>query len=598
MLLWGAAAVVMTALGMDDPAQPWLEQVRQEQIASLYRNLLLGMSATWLAGGALCWLLVQQQAIGVATVTIWFGLVTLLTLSRLVLACFYARTPNAKQDWRKWGAWFTAGATSSGLVWGIGSIFLMAPDRFDLQLLVIVLISAVVYGALAAFAHWAPAFFGFFLPAMIPSALWSLAQGDPAHIVYGLLASIWIPAIAWLALRFYASAVQALSLGFENAALAQDLRRQKALADTANTEKSRFLAAASHDLRQPVHALGLFVGALKNEKLDAGAARLVEHIDVATGSLDELFTALLDVSRLDAGVVRPQLRAFALRPMLERLIEEMQPAAAAKSLSLRMRARDVWVMSDAVMLERIVRNLLSNAVRYTERGGVLAGVRRAGASASIEIWDTGPGIREEQRAMVFREFYQADARGGAGGLGLGLAIVQRLCALLAHPLELKSQPGRGSMFRVRAALASADAAQLETVPTAEPALAAGAHIWVIDDDLGPRAGMQALLTAWGYEVIAAASGEEMLAHYEAGRRAPSAILCDYRLDGEDGVAVIARLRKRVGAHIPAALITGDTGPERLREAVASGLPILHKPVSKPRLRALVGNLARAGMAAD
>ncbi|MGH6952407.1 MAG: sensor histidine kinase, partial [Vitreimonas sp.] len=355
--------MLATVLGLNDPDQPWPEEVRQEQIASLYRNLLLGMSSTWAAGGVLALLLMQQRAIGTATLVVWFTLITLLTGARLVLAAVYMRAPDAKQNWRRWGAWFTAGTIASGAAWGIGSIFLMAPDRFDLQLLVIVLISAVVYGALAAFAHWAPAFFGFFLPAMVPSAVWSLFQGDVVHLAYGVLACIWIPAISWLALRFYASGVRALSLGFENAALAQDLRRQKELADNANTEKSRFLAAASHDLRQPVHALGLFVGALKNEKVEPPAARLVEHIDVAAGSLEELFTALLDVSRLDAGVVQPQPRAVALRPMIQRLVGEMRPAAEAKGLALRLNARDLWAMSDAVMLERVVRNLLSNAVR-------------------------------------------------------------------------------------------------------------------------------------------------------------------------------------------------------------------------------------------
>jgi two-component system, sensor histidine kinase len=591
----GAVTVFATHSAQAEPAPPWLEQVRQEQIATLYRSIYLGISATWLAALVMVWLLHSEGVVSALTLSVWFGLVTLLTLSRVVLAWFYRRADDARTNWRKWGGWFTAGATSSGIVWGIGSVFLMNHDRFDLQLLVIILLSAVVYGSLAAFGRWMPAFFGFFLPSMAPSVIWSFAQGDVLHIAYGVLAAIWIPAMSVLALRFYGSAVEALKLGFENAALAEDLRRQKQRAEDANAAKTRFLAAASHDLRQPVHALGLFVGALRNEKLDAPSARLAEQIDSATASLDELFTSLLDVSRLDAGVVAPRLTAIEVRPMLERVVGELRPAAEAKDLALRVHARDVWVESDPVMLERVVRNLLTNAVRYTGSGGVLAAVRERDGQASIEVWDTGPGIPEHLHEEVFREFYQANRDQGEGGLGLGLAIVQRLCALLRHSLELRSRPGRGTMFRVRATLARPHAVQ-DQAPEAPLTVSAPAHIWVIDDEAAPREGMRALLTSWGHDVRVAASSAEVKAVFAGDRRRPSVILCDYRLAGENGVAVIAELRTLLGGDTPAALITGDTAPARLREAAESGLPILHKPVSNAKLRALIGNLTRAGVA--
>jgi signal transduction histidine kinase/CheY-like chemotaxis protein len=573
-------------------APPWFEQVRREQIASLYRNILFGMSTTWVAGAVLAMVLAQQRAVAAATVIVWFGIITLLTVARVVLAIIYAQTPDAQARWRKWAAWFTAGATSSGLAWGIGSVFLMAPARLDLQMLVVVLNAALVYGALAVFARWLPAFFGFTLPAVIPSTLWSLAQGDIVHLGYGVFAVVWIVSLVWLGRRFHAREVQTLSLGFENAALAEDLRRQKDLADNANLAKSRFLAAASHDLRQPVHALGLFVGALKNEELAPQASHLVEQIDAATESLDELFTALLDVSRLDAGVVQPDIRPVALRPLIERLAGELAPAAHAKGLELRLRASDLWARSDSVMLERILRNLMTNALRYTERGGVLVAVRVSGAAASIEVWDTGPGIPESLLEKVFGEFYQGSDRRGEGGMGLGLAIVRRLCALLGHDVELRSRVGRGSMFRVKAPIARPPAV-VAPREAMDAAVLPGARLWVVEDDAGARAGMQALLAAWGHDVRAAASGEEMLAAIGADARPPDAILCDYRLVGEDGVSVVNRLRARFDAQIPAALITGEARPDLLREALASGLPILHKPVSKARLRALIGNLTRA-----
>jgi len=575
----------------DKAAPPWLEQVRQEQVAGLYKNVLVGMMSTWLAGGVLALLLVQQHVIDVAVAAVWFGIVTLLTIARVALALVYARAPDAKRAWRKWASWFTAGCIAGGLSWGVGSVFMMAPDRLDLQLLVIVLLSAIVYGALASFGRWIPAFYGFFLPAMIPTAIWSLAQGDVVHVAYALLAAIWIPSVAWLALRFNAGVVQALTLGFENAALAEDLRAQKQLAEDANLAKSRFLAAASHDLRQPVHALGLLVGALKHERLEPAAASLVDKIDAATESLDDLFSALLDISRLDAGVVEPRVRPVAVGPLLERLADEVRPEAEAKGIDVRVRPRDVWVLSDAVMLERIARNLISNAVRHTERGSVLAAVRIVEGRGAIEVWDTGPGIAAHERELVFREFYQAD-KSRTKGLGLGLSIVRRLCTLLGHEIDLRSRLGRGSVVRVSARLAQApEAADAAPLPLRETC---AGRIWVIDDDHGVRAGMQALLTNWGHEVSVAASADEMLGAYAQDKRLPDAILCDYRLTEGDGFAAIDRLRRELGASVPAALITGDTAPEQLRQAAASGLPVLHKPVVKARLRALIGNLVRAG----
>ncbi|WP_395646416.1 hybrid sensor histidine kinase/response regulator [Terricaulis sp.] len=594
-----AAMSVLALFERDEgPPPPWREQLRQAQIASLYSNIYLGMTATWFAALALVWLLFEQGVATAEVATIWFALVTLLTLSRLVLAWFYARAPDARTDWRKWGFWFTAGATSSGFVWGFGLILMMTPDRLDLQLMVVMLLSGIVYGSLAAFGRWMPAFFGFYLPSMVPGAIWSLAQGDTVHVVAGLLAAIWIPAMTVLALRVYRDAEAAMTLGFENQALAENLRRQKQVADQANAAKSSFLAAASHDLRQPVHALGLFVGALRAEKgLSPGATRVVEQIDHTVDSLDTLFTSLLDVSRLDAGVVSAEIGAVALQPLLTRIAAEATPEAQAKGLRMRLHAPALWVRSDPVLLERIVRNLVSNAVRHTRRGGVLIAARPVAGAVKIEVWDTGPGIAESERERVFEEFVQLDnqQRAREGGMGLGLSIVRRLCRLLEHPMELVSTPGRGSVFRI-----TAPRTEAVTVVASAPAQLAPVGgelcIWVIDDDVAARNGMESLLASWGYSVVAAASSAELLS-MPAPPRA-DVILSDYRLAGEDGIDAIGRLRAALGASVPAALITGDTGPDRLREAAASGLPLVHKPTPKPRLRALISNLARARLKAS
>jgi signal transduction histidine kinase/CheY-like chemotaxis protein len=448
-----------------------------------------------------------------------------------------------------------------------------------------------VYASISSFGGWLPAFYAFLFPALVPGVVWSLFQDSPEHFAYSALAGIWIPAIAVLGFRYSRNLERLIALGYENAALAEDARRQKAAAEEANAAKSHFLASASHDLRQPVHALGLFVGALHHENLPRRARELAAQIDGAADALDKLFVALLDVSRLDAGVITPEARAVDAGAMLVRLRAEMTPAAAARGLRLDVHTQPAWVRSDPILLERIVRNLMSNAIRYTSEGRILAAVRVAGRrEAAIEIWDTGQGIPEEQRERVFEEFYRSNqSEGLQGGLGLGLAIVRRLCALLQHGLELRSKPGQGSMFRVRVPLTAAP----EKGPAVAPgALAPGTRVWVIDDDASVRSAMEALLGSWGHLVTSGASSADLLTHFDRDPRTPHVILCDWRLGDEDGVQALGRLRTRLASNVPAALITGDISPERLREATARGLPLLHKPVGPAQLRALIGNLVR------
>jgi CheY-like chemotaxis protein len=401
--------------------------------------------------------------------------------------------------------------------------------------------------------------------------------------------------VASLSLRYSRTLVDALELRFRNAALVGDLRAQKAIAEQASLAKSRFLASASHDLRQPVHALGMFVGALRGLKLPARGRTLVAHIDASVAAMDSLFTSLLDISRLDAGVVEARLQPVAVLPLMARVCRDLSAEAAAKGLELVLAPTTLVVVSDPVHLERILRNLIGNAVRYTAHGRVLAGARREGRDrVRLEVWDTGPGIDEAHRDAVFEEFYQLGNpdRDRSKGLGLGLPIVRRLALILGHGLSLDSRPGRGAVFRLSmaraapgealAAAATAPAASLEAQPSV---------VLVIDDESAIRVGMTELLSGWGHHALAAADAEEALALTARAGVRPDLIVSDYRLRGEDGIAAIHRLRGVFG-DTPAILLTGDTAPERLREAEASGYPLLHKPVAHGRLRAAVTNLLR------
>jgi signal transduction histidine kinase len=366
----------------------------------------------------------------------------------------------------------------------------------------------------------------------------------------------------------------------------------------ANLAKSRFLAAASHDLRQPLHALGLFVAQLRGHMKSAEGGRLVERIDAAVLAMNELFNALLDISKLDAGVLAPNVSDFPVAQLLKRIDSTFADAAREKGLSFQLVGSSAWTRSDPILLERIVLNLVSNAVRYTAAGTIVVGCRRRGDSLDIEVWDSGPGIPEDQQRNVFGEFYRLAGGNTHGGLGLGLAIVDRLCNLLGHPIRLVSVVGKGSRFFVTVPIAAARA-QIADLP-APPALVdltRGKRVIVIDDDALVLDSMTGLLRNWGCRVVAAATPDEALVDLGPEEQ-PDLIICDYRLaNGQSGIAAIADLRKVYGASVPAFLMSGDTAPERLREARESGYLLLHKPVRAMALRAMINRLLKSSRVA-
>ncbi|MEW5685445.1 MAG: hybrid sensor histidine kinase/response regulator [Pseudomonadota bacterium] len=580
------------------PPPHLLDAIRGEQVRMLYADgasYFSTMAATVTLGGILVW----QGAVTQLVATVWLSFLLFHTVVRLGVRLAYVRRKPPDTEWRRWANYFLAGCVVSGLTWAAALPFLLAPSRFDLQALVIGTLVIGTYGVIGSSGVYRPAFLTFFLP--FPSiVIWLIVQGDKLHIACAVLLIFWLPSVAVMGRRYHESLWEALRLRFENAALVEDLRAQKLAADTANLAKSRFLASASHDLRQPVHALGMFVGALRSHRLPKRSVELVDQLDASIGALDGLFTSLLDISRLDAGVIETRPGPVEVQPLLARICRELEPEAEAKGVDLVLAPTTAWVRSDPVLLERILRNLIGNAVRYTERGWVLIGCRRRGRRFSLEVRDTGPGIAADLREAVFEEFYQVGNpdRDRGKGLGLGLPIVRRLTALLGHELEMDSTPGEGSTFRVMVPRAAA--ARPAAVERADRLDALGGHVLVIDDEQAIRAGMTALLESWGYRVTAVAGGVEAVAAL-AGGPAPDVIVCDHRLRaGETGVEAIRRVHAAIGREAPAILVSGDTSPESIRHALASGYPLLHKPLSHGRLRAAVGALIRrgAGVAAE
>jgi signal transduction histidine kinase/CheY-like chemotaxis protein len=422
-----------------------------------------------------------------------------------------------------------------------------------------------------------------------------LREGKPLGvIVVGWAESGPVPQVQEGLLRTFAD--QAL-IAIENVRLFEELRDKSRQLELANTSKSRFLAAASHDLRQPLHALNLFVAQLRTEPDADERDRLVERIDAAVNAMNELFSALLDMSKLDAGVLELELTDFPAEQLLRRMETTFADAAREKGLQLKVVPSTAWIRSDFILLERILLNLVSNAVRHTVRGGVVIGCRRRGERLRLEVWDSGVGIPKDQQKNVFGEFYRLEGSkpDPRGSLGLGLAIVDRLGRLLGHPIELTSVVDKGSHFSVSVPAASKrhDAAETPVSPGPVSDPIPGKLIVVIDDDTLALDGMRGILRGWGCEVVSADSDTAALTRLAALGQQPDLIISDFRLaGGKTGIDAIECLRAALGAAVPALLITGDTAPQRLREANASGYHLLHKPVPLMKLRALLNQMLK------
>ncbi|MBI3897784.1 MAG: response regulator [Gammaproteobacteria bacterium] len=564
------------------------EAVMAEQARYLHRGLRIGVGGSF---AAVCFsVLVYWPSAAHERLIAWLGLASVQSFYR-----FYEWrrfrgvefTPGVARRWlrRMW----LGSAITSGL-WGAAVFVILSRGPEQLQQLFLGF-GIALFGVVAMFSYGAyyPVFLSAYLPLCVP-VLIMIAVGHvnlPAADA-GLLL-IFVILILLAARRFNRTIVESLRLRFENIDLINELRTEKDAAEGANLAKSRFLAAASHDLRQPMHAINLYLGTLAAFQLSAKAHALLAKTHQCAQTMDEMFRALLDMSRLDASAVQQQIRVFPIAPIFEHLRVQFEPQARAKGLELRFARSSAFVRCDAAMVERILCNLVANAVGYTEHGRILVGYRRRGALLRLAVYDTGPGIPSDKRHAVFEEFYQLGnpERDRTKGLGLGLAIVQRLARLLATPITLISSPGRGSMFAVDV-LRAAPEEQPATEPSITSTLGvdrlAGALIVVIDDEELILDATRTLLEQWSCQVVTAASAAAAIARLATSARVPDALICDYRLRGEEsGVDAVAALRMEFNEDIPALLITGDTAAERIQEITASGLPVLHKPVEQTEL---------------
>ncbi|HWL06679.1 MAG TPA: hybrid sensor histidine kinase/response regulator [Xanthobacteraceae bacterium] len=372
-----------------------------------------------------------------------------------------------------------------------------------------------------------------------------------------------------------------------------ELERARATAEDANLSKTRFLAAASHDILQPLNAARLYVTSLSEARAEVPDEKLVDNIDASLEAVEDILGALLDISRLDAGALRPDISHFAITDLLRQIEVEFAPLASDRGLNLVIVPCGLAVRSDRRLLRRLLQNLVSNAIKYTPRGRVLVGCRRCGDDLRIDVYDTGIGIPPGRQHEIFREFQRLDQGARvARGLGLGLSIVERIARMLDHPVAVRSVPQRFSHFSVRVPLAAAPDIRRPAEPStrAGPRDISGLHVLCIDNEVTILDGMERLLRGWGCRVTCATSiaqAMEELDRTAAEHGPPDIAILDYHLDGSDGLAAAADLRRRYGETLPAVLVTADRSPAVRDNARALSVPVLHKPVKPAALRALL-----------
>ncbi|MDH5408255.1 MAG: ATP-binding protein, partial [Gammaproteobacteria bacterium] len=529
---------------------------------------------------------------------IWAAYISILSVTFIITTTWYRRTPPAKRNLQRWIILFPLGGALLGIGWGSTSLWPNVMTDLTALVFLMIVILGITAAGIAILAPYLRAFYALALLIALPFLTVLLQQETQLHFNISLMLIMYVFTILMSGHHMKRAVIQSINLRLENLDLVKDLKdknhqaeRSREEAVQADVSKSKFLAAASHDLRQPLHALGLFVDALENRITYPEVRDIVDNIRISTDALSDLLNSLLDISKLDAGVLEPKPTDFQLRPLMQRIQTDFGELAASKSLQFEVIDCDYVVHSDPSMLERIIRNLVSNAIRYTQKGSVKLDCQLKNDQVVIEVHDTGIGIATDQLDNIFEEFYQIEnpERDRRKGLGLGLAIVKRLADLLGSDLAVNSTPNEGSVFRITVPYVGTVIAQTTPTQTFTDDLQ-GTRVLVIDDEEMIRLGMCKVLEEWGCEVYDTESIQQALDIIQDGANI-DIILTDYRLrENENGIDAIRQIHTIYKKDIPAIILTGDTDPERLREAKDSGFKLLHKPVSPGKLRSLMGYL--------
>lgn len=518
---------------------------------------------------------------------VWAGCSLVLVAYAIVDHARFIRRPPTGDALHAWQARFLPGLCAYGVMWGSVMFIPMKPEALPYVALGLLM---VIAGGASLFAYLRPGIALYTIPcAMIASTSLALS-GDMLGVASGIGFVVAAALLIRLALVHNASITQAMLVAEERKALLEELGHQRREAERASLAKTFFLASVSHDLRQPMHSIALLVEA--SRRRGGADADTIEQIGASVQSMEDLLGALLEVSKLDAGAVPLQLTAFPINQVLERVHLQFGPQAQAKGLSLALAGSPVQIHSDFFQLQRIISNLVANAIRYTVAGKVRIRCRRRGNILWVQVWDTGIGIAPEYRHKIFEDFFQVarSARSSRQGLGLGLSIVQRTAHRLGHSLRVRSRPGRGSLFEVGIPVAFIDAEDPQAVLAP---LLDGRLVLLIDDDPMVLKSMAMLLTTFNSQVLSAGTIADALTIVEETLRLPDLIISDYRLgDGLTGPDAIAQVRALTQEDIPAVLMTAE--PAAVPQPPSATIPVLAKPLQPAALVAALQRLFPAG----
>jgi len=492
-----------------------------------------------------------------------------------------------------------------GIIWGAAGYLFFTPESIAHTAFLVVFLFGMASGAVNALSSLWLAYAALAVPMLLPLAFQLFNHGHLHSIYLGLTVLTFLFMMLGLSRWTYHMISDSLKIRYENIVLLKDLEKKREQALKASQDKSRFLAAANHDLRQPVHAISLLTSALSAEVSTQRGKKILSRVNNSNEVILDLLNSLLEISRLDADIIKPDIKPINLKHFVSNLVNEFQPFAEEGGLELRSHACQVWVKSDPVLLATIMRNLIQNAIRYTSLGKIVITCRKRNHKIHLQVWDTGKGIAEEHQELIFAEFQQLynPERDQNKGLGLGLAICRRITALLKISLQLKSTLGKGSVFTLELVEMSAEEIQQShnaqsVEANSAPAIDTADNIsnavfLIIDDNEDILDAMTSLLEGWGSKVLCADSVESAEETARSSSEKVDAIIADYRLrENTTGVDAINAFHKLVDYHAVAVLITGDTAPDRMREVSSHGLPVLNKPVKSTHLKSALGRLLR------
>lgn len=529
---------------------------------------------------------------------IWQVSIILLILVRYFVYHLYFKL-NVKRHPLPWAYYHIAQSLVWGCVWAIASyVFLKQTNNYGHVLWLVGIIGNVV-SSMPFLSYWYPSFFAYVLPGATSIPIILFMYDIPEYQALSIL-TVLAPAFAIvLAYSIHFFIIESIALRIQNTDLVKRLEQEKENAERSDRAKSKFLATASHDLRQPLQALSLYLDTLASRLNNKGQYEILGKLQQSEQALSHLLNALLDISKLDAGNLTFQKQAIACQDLMYNLSTELMPQFEAKQIQFRLRFCNAFVYSDPTSLTRIIRNLLKNALRYTPQGSVLFAARYRAQYIEFQIWDTGVGIPKDKQSEIFDDFVQLHnyERHQNQGLGLGLSIVKRLATLLEHPLKLRSELNKGSVFSIQVPIAEAPMDNMtESIATAAPCLSNTTEsktILLIEDQDEVLDATVVLLEGWGYTVISAHDLDEIMVKINTNFIYPDVIISDYRLSPPmTGIDVIQHLHAFYEDNIPAVIITGDTSPEILTIFKMANIPVLHKPIQIARLRTFLQRTIR------